>query len=36
VYTVIIFATRAVRVEDVRAVVQLALERRRERARGRG
>jgi O-antigen/teichoic acid export membrane protein len=32
VYTVVIFATGAVRVRDVRAVLQLALERRRERA----
>jgi O-antigen/teichoic acid export membrane protein len=31
-YTLIIFAIRAVRVSDVRAVLQLAMERRRERA----
>lgn len=31
-YTALIFATGAVRVRDVRAVMQLALERRRERA----
>jgi hypothetical protein len=32
VYTGAILVTRAVRIEDVRAVVQLVLERRRERA----